>query len=186
MARANARYGFVLRTMAVARAGKSSATMTADAFVFLAATAYFGLATNVSWPRPASSIPATPVISVSGEPFSKRAPSAETICASLIGVLANETDCNRRAGQAERVHEPPRGCEPRDLLAPDPPNRRQQAIGCASLMEISPYGIKRQTGRRNLAKPQKRIGTGDAGSCRRNIFAELRTTAPISNRRWRG
>src|SRR5580700_4360801 len=88
MALAKARYGFLLRSIAVARAGKSSATMTADAFVLRAAAAYFGLATKVSCPAPASSIPATPVISVSGEPFSKRAPSAETICASLIGVLA--------------------------------------------------------------------------------------------------
>ena len=50
-------------------AGKSSATMMAEALVLLAAPAYLGLATKVMCPGPASSIPATPVISVSGEPL---------------------------------------------------------------------------------------------------------------------
>src|ERR1022692_2633166 len=88
MACANARYGFLLRSNAVGIAGKSSPTITAAAFVVRAAAAYFGLATKVTWPEPASSIPATPVISLSGEPFSKRAPNMEAICASFIEVSA--------------------------------------------------------------------------------------------------
>src|SRR5579863_3980931 len=71
--------------MAVASAGKSSPTITADALVVRAAGAYLGLETNVSSPGPACSIPLSPVISVSGEPFSRRAPSAEAIAESFMG-----------------------------------------------------------------------------------------------------
>src|SRR5713226_8133774 len=77
IARAKVKYGFIERSMAVERAGKFSARITAEARVVLAAAAYFGLARNVIWPGRASSIPATPVISVSGEPFSSRALRAE-------------------------------------------------------------------------------------------------------------
>src|SRR5664279_2922788 len=70
-------------------AGKSSATITAEAAVVLAAAAYLGLATKVICPWPASSIPATPVISASGFPFSSVAPSADAISASFISVCAN-------------------------------------------------------------------------------------------------
>jgi hypothetical protein len=70
--------------MAAEMTGKSSDTMTADAPVLRAAAAYFGLATNVSCPGRASSMPATLVISVSGEPFSRRALRAEAIWESFI------------------------------------------------------------------------------------------------------
>src|SRR5208282_3738721 len=72
MAFAQARYGFLLRSIPVEMAGKFSATMTADAFVVFAAALYLGLDTKVSCPGPACSMPATPVISVSGEAFSRR------------------------------------------------------------------------------------------------------------------
>src|SRR5208282_911935 len=67
-------------------AGKSSATMTAVAFVFRAAAAYFGFETNVKSPGPACSIPLRPVISVSADPFSIRACTAEAIAESFIRV----------------------------------------------------------------------------------------------------
>src|SRR5579863_7845690 len=97
---AKARYGFLLRSMADGMAGKSSDTMTADALVVRAAAPYFGLATKVIWPGPASSIPATPVISVSGEPFSSRAPMLEAMCESFMVVSRGENrnrDCNSAA-----------------------------------------------------------------------------------------
>src|SRR6266566_4023315 len=84
MACANVRYGFLLRSIAVDRAGKSSARIIADALVVRAFAAYFGLARNVICPAPASSIPATPVISRSGEPFSTRALRVEAMSASFI------------------------------------------------------------------------------------------------------
>src|SRR5208337_1639637 len=89
MALAKARYGFLLRSMPVEMAGKSSETITAEAEVVLAAAAYFGLAMNVIWPAEASSIPATPVISTSGSPFSRVAPRANAISASFICDLFN-------------------------------------------------------------------------------------------------
>src|SRR5512146_2949 len=65
MARAKARYGSLVRSVAAAMAGKSSVTITAEAFVVLAAEAYFTLETKVICPGWASSIPATPVMSQS-------------------------------------------------------------------------------------------------------------------------
>src|SRR3972149_342217 len=44
-------------------------TMTALALVVFAFEAYFGFDTNVRWPAPASSIPATPVIRTSPSPI---------------------------------------------------------------------------------------------------------------------
>src|ERR1700733_11057524 len=118
MASAKARYGFLLRNIAVVRTLNSSETMTAEALVLCAAAAYFGFATKVSWPGPASSIPATPVISVSGEPFSRRTPSAEEICASLIGVLARTRPIVIDAQpKRKKDHKPPQGCEPQEPLA---------------------------------------------------------------------
>ena len=84
MAFAQARYGFLLRNIPVDRAGKFSATITADAFVVFAAALYLGLETKVSCPGPACSMPATPVISVVGEAFSTRALRAVAI--SVLGV----------------------------------------------------------------------------------------------------
>src|SRR5580698_905100 len=92
--------------MADGMAGKSSATITAAALVVRAAAAYLGLATKVICPGPASSMPATPVISVSGEPFSSRAPRVEAIFASFMGasfivVSGGENrkgDCNSAGG----------------------------------------------------------------------------------------
>src|SRR5208337_4233238 len=86
MAFAQARYGFLLRSIAVEMAGKFSATMTADAFVVFAAALYLGLDTKVSCPGPACSMPATPVISVSGEAFSRRAFRAVAMSASFMAV----------------------------------------------------------------------------------------------------
>jgi hypothetical protein len=48
MALAQARYGLLLRSIPVDIAGKFSATITADAFVVLAAALYFGFDTKVS------------------------------------------------------------------------------------------------------------------------------------------
>src|SRR5579864_5463173 len=77
--------------MAVERAGKSSETMTAEALVLRAAGTYLGFETNVSCPSPAVSMPATPVISVSGKPFSRRAPRVEAISESFMEAA---DDCN--------------------------------------------------------------------------------------------
>src|SRR5205823_14139479 len=79
--------------------GKSLATITAAALVFRAAAAYLGLATNVSWPGPALSIPATPVIAGSGEPDSSRKPSAAATSESFIalcGQIVKESQRNSR------------------------------------------------------------------------------------------
>src|SRR5271163_4441805 len=89
MAFAHARYGFLLRNIPVDSAGKFSATMTADAFVVLAAALYLGLETKVSWPGPAFSIPATPVISVVGDALSSVAFRAVAISASFMAVSGN-------------------------------------------------------------------------------------------------
>ena len=70
-------------------AGKSSETMTADAEVVLAMAAYLGLATKVMCPAAASSMPATPVISVLPSALSSVAFRAEAMSESfmmLIGV----------------------------------------------------------------------------------------------------
>src|ERR1700690_3058374 len=84
MALAQARYGFWLRSMPVDMAGKFSATITAEAFVVFAAALYFGFDTKVSWPGPACSMPATAVISVSGDAFSSVAPRALEIWSRFI------------------------------------------------------------------------------------------------------
>src|SRR5271165_437501 len=95
MARAKERYGFLLRNKAQSTAGKSSETMTAEAAVFLAAAAYFGFATKVICPVAASSIPETPVMSVSGSPFSRVRPRAVAISPSFI-VFGDARDQPRR------------------------------------------------------------------------------------------
>src|SRR5580658_2641852 len=84
MALAQARYGFLLRNIPLAMAGKLSATITAEALVVFAAALYLGLETKVSWPRSAVSIPATPVISVSGDALSMRASRALAMSASFM------------------------------------------------------------------------------------------------------
>src|SRR5208282_171364 len=86
MALAQARYGFLLRSIPVEIAGKSSATMTAEALVVFAAALYLGFDTKVSWPGPACSMPATEVISVSGEAFSMRALRAMAMSDSFMAV----------------------------------------------------------------------------------------------------
>src|SRR6266850_3917224 len=89
--------------MADGIAGKSSATITAEAFVVLAAAAYFGLETNVSWPGPACSMPATPVMSMSGEPFSTRASMAEAMSLSFMAesreIVADQVSGLRNVGR---------------------------------------------------------------------------------------
>ena len=90
MAFAQARYGFWLRSMPVEMAGKFSATITAEAWVVFAAWLYLGLETKVSWPGAACSMPATPVIWVSGSAFSRRAFRALAMSDSFIsGVSEN-------------------------------------------------------------------------------------------------
>src|SRR5271166_1235231 len=86
MAFAQARYGFWLRSMPVGMAGKLSETITAEALLVFAAALYLGLETKVSWPSPACSIPATPVISVSGEALSMRASRVDAMSASFMVV----------------------------------------------------------------------------------------------------
>src|SRR5579863_5925282 len=76
--------------MAVASAGKSSPTITADALVVRAAGAYLGLETNVNSPGPACSIPLSPVISVSGDPFSKRRVRAAAMADSFMELEKND------------------------------------------------------------------------------------------------
>src|SRR5580658_10210065 len=97
MAFAQARYGFLLRSMPVGMAGKFSATITAEAFVVFAAALYFGFDTKVSWPALAFSMPATPVISVSGWAFSKVAFRAWAIADSFMACLG-ENCSGRRVG----------------------------------------------------------------------------------------
>ena len=84
--------------MAVGIAGKSSATMTAEALVERAAAAYLGLETKVSSPGPAWSMPLRPVISVSGEPLSRRASRAVVISESFMG-----DDMKRRINRTPRA-----------------------------------------------------------------------------------
>src|SRR2546429_9894036 len=84
MAFAQARYGFLLRSIPVLMEGKFSATITADAFVVFAAALYLGLETKVSWPGAACSIPATPVISVFGWALSMGASRALAMSASFM------------------------------------------------------------------------------------------------------
>jgi hypothetical protein len=86
MAFAQARYGFLLRSIPVLMAGKFSATITAEAFVDFAAALYLGFDTKVSWPRLACSMPATAVISVSGEALSRRASRAFAMSDSFMAV----------------------------------------------------------------------------------------------------
>src|SRR5467141_873402 len=86
MALAQARYGFLLRSIPVDISGKFSSTITADAFVIFAAALYLGLETKVSWPGAACSMPATPVISVVGEALSRRASRALAMSASFMAV----------------------------------------------------------------------------------------------------
>src|SRR5215472_15774947 len=61
--------------------------MTAEACVLRAAAAYFGFETKVSSPGPACSIPFSPEISVSGDPFSKRAWSEAAIAESFMDIF---------------------------------------------------------------------------------------------------
>src|ERR1700751_3772270 len=73
--------------MAAAIAGKSSPTITAEALVERAAAAYLGFDTKVRSPGPACSIPLSLVISVSGEPFSRRRSRAEAMADSFMGMV---------------------------------------------------------------------------------------------------
>src|ERR1700694_5263121 len=93
MAFAQARYGFLLRSIPVGMAGKFSATITAAAFVVFAAALYLGLETKVSWPGAACSMPATPVISVSGEALSRRAFRALAMSDSFMAVSRGIVAC---------------------------------------------------------------------------------------------
>src|SRR5271165_6473891 len=85
-------------------AGKSSETITAEAEVVFAAAAYFGLATKEMYPAVASSIPATPLISASGSPFSSVAPSTDASSASFIFGISTAKNYNRGKGSGEHWH----------------------------------------------------------------------------------
>src|SRR5229473_5387878 len=89
MALAQARYGFLLRSIPVEMEGKFSATITAAAFVVFAAALYFGFETKVSWPGAACSMAATPVISVLGEALSRLAFRALAMSDSFMAVSGN-------------------------------------------------------------------------------------------------
>jgi hypothetical protein len=86
MALAQARYGFLLRSMPVLIAGKFSETITAEALVVFAAALYLGLETKVSSLGPACSMPDTQVISVLGAAFSRVAFRAWAMSASFMAV----------------------------------------------------------------------------------------------------
>src|SRR5208282_633091 len=89
MALAHAKYGFLLRNIPAGMAGKSSETMTAEARVVFAAALYLGFETKVKWPGAAVSIPATPVISVSGGAFSSGVFKAWAMSDSFMAVTVN-------------------------------------------------------------------------------------------------
>src|ERR1700687_3606141 len=91
MAFAQAKYGFLLRSIPVVMSGKFSVAISADAFVVFAAALYLGFETKVSWPWPACSMPDTPVISVLGEALSRRAFRALAMSASFMAVSG---DCS--------------------------------------------------------------------------------------------
>src|SRR5579863_6352842 len=88
--------------------GKSSETITAEALVERAAPLYLGFETKLSSPEAACSMPLRPVISVSGEPFSRRAFRAEAMAESFIGngKMTHRSYTRRRlrqmVGSAER------------------------------------------------------------------------------------
>src|SRR6266403_1285856 len=93
MAWAQARYGFLLRSIPVLMEGKLSATITAEAFVVFAAALYLGFETKVSWPGAACSMPATPKISVFGWALSMRAFRAFAMSASFMAVSRGIVAC---------------------------------------------------------------------------------------------
>src|SRR5947209_19066369 len=67
--------------------------MIAEARVVRAAAAYLGFEMNVSSPGPACSIPLSPVISVSGDPFSRRTCSAAAMAESFMDMSEDATKC---------------------------------------------------------------------------------------------
>src|SRR5438128_3297245 len=156
MARANIRYGFLLRSIAIGRAEKSSAKIIADALVVRAADAYFGLARNVICPAPASSIPATPVISRSGEPFSRRELRVEAMSASFIVNPHNvrNGDCSG-SGPADRHPSYSSFLTPTALLWDDSPHKRSK--GGTMPHYLSQVAYSRQGWQALLASPQDRI-----------------------------
>ena len=99
-------------------AGKSSPTITAEALVDRAAAAYLGFDTNVNSPGPACSIPLSPVISVSGEPFSRRRFRAEAIAESFMDTveIASQSYTTAKIGCLDAS----RGLAPAFALSPDP------------------------------------------------------------------
>src|SRR5258707_1151640 len=76
--------------------------MTAEARVVRAAPEYFGFDTNVRSPGRAWSIPLSPVISVSGEPFSRRAPRAEARAESFMDAVTGIDSVRDCSGSRER------------------------------------------------------------------------------------
>ena len=69
--------------------GKVGSTRTAVARVVRARPAYLGLETKVRWPGPASSMPATPVISAVGSPW-REAPRYAASSANFMVVIVAE------------------------------------------------------------------------------------------------
>src|SRR6188508_852464 len=90
-ARANVRYGDVLRITAHGAAVASPFMITALALVHASFDAYLGLARNVRSPGPASSIFATRRISIAASPstgHSKRRASSPSVTFSRISLLS--------------------------------------------------------------------------------------------------
>src|SRR5271165_5667307 len=79
-------------------AGKLSERITAEARVVRAAALYLGFDTNVSSPGPACSIPFRPVISESGDPFSRRRLRAEAMAESFMSKNEGATKSYTNAG----------------------------------------------------------------------------------------
>src|SRR5579863_8075882 len=84
--------------------GKSSATITAAAFVERAAAAYLGLETKVSSPGPACSMPFRPVISRSGEAFSRRNFRADAMAKSFIAKIDRTLRAEKWAKRARLLN----------------------------------------------------------------------------------
>src|SRR5438270_5436145 len=101
--------------------------MIAEARVVRAAAAYLGFEMNVSSPGPACSIPLSPVISVSAEPFSRRKSRADAIAESFM-LIELEMRLNRTPGAGEESS--PSGVSlssARRLLAFTPPEKLRLA-----------------------------------------------------------
>src|ERR1700761_9271169 len=95
---------------------KSSVTRTAPALVVRAYGVYFGLATKVSWPGPAFSIPSTPVISPSGSPWQVASRTRASSASFMKGIVSESRGGILLFEEAllERLGRPAAGSRPDD------------------------------------------------------------------------